>query len=218
MVRAAGAAAGRRAAGREPPVLDGEFEEIEPGRGAAAARRLGPATDDPGAARRIGVEPALLADPDRSRHPRSGADRRPAARQAEQLAGQLAAAGIGRLIASPYRRALETATIVASALDLAIAVEPLVRERCVFSCDLGTPREPAERALAGRSISAISRSSGGASPDETEASLAERCVALSRQDRPISPTVTQVAVITHWGFIRALTGQEVTNATLVRLD
>ncbi|HSA80443.1 MAG TPA: histidine phosphatase family protein, partial [Geminicoccaceae bacterium] len=39
-------------------------------------------------------------------------------RQAERLSERLAAAGIARLIASPYRRALETATIVARALDL----------------------------------------------------------------------------------------------------
>ena len=63
-------------------------------------------------------------------------------RQAEQLVDRLAAAEVARLVASPYRRTLETATVVAGALDLPIVIEPLVRERCVFSCDLGTsPRE-----------------------------------------------------------------------------
>lgn len=137
-------------------------------------------------------------------------------RQAEELPVTLAAAGIRRLIASPYRRALETASIVARALDVPIAVEPLVRERCVFSCDLGTP--PAELSALWPELDfAHLEEQWWGEPDETEASLAERCVAFRVKtdqlaDRP------SVAVITHWGFIRAITGQEVTNATLVRLD
>jgi broad specificity phosphatase PhoE len=81
--------------------------------------------------------------------------------QAERLVDTLAAEGVARLISSPYRRALETATIIARALDLAISVEPLVRERCAFSCDVGTPSS----LLCGHwpeLDSRISRSSGGA--------------------------------------------------------
>ncbi len=59
--------------------------------------------------------------------------------QARRLTRELAAQGVTRLLSSPYRRALETASIIARGLDLAITVEPLVRERCAFSCDLGTP-------------------------------------------------------------------------------
>jgi broad specificity phosphatase PhoE len=59
-------------------------------------------------------------------------------RQAAQLAERLAEAGVSRLVTSPYRRSPETATIVSKALGVAITVEPLIRERCVFSCDEGT--------------------------------------------------------------------------------
>ena len=137
-------------------------------------------------------------------------------RQAEQLRETLRAAGVTRLIASPYRRALETASIVADALDLPIAVEALVRERCVFSCDLGTPRSRLTALWPGLDFSHLEELWWGG-PDETEASLAERCVAFRVKTDQLADR-REVAVITHWGFIRAITGQEVTNATLVRLD
>src|SRR5258708_21069539 len=44
-----------------------------------------------------------------------------------------------RILASPYTRALETAEIIASALNLELQVEPLVREHCRFHCDIGSP-------------------------------------------------------------------------------
>jgi glucosyl-3-phosphoglycerate phosphatase len=137
-------------------------------------------------------------------------------RQAEELPAALAAAGITRLIASPYRRALETASIVARALELPIAVEPLVRERCVFSCDLGTPRSQLSARWPELDFSHLDELWWG-EPDESEASLAERCVAFRVKTDQLADR-REVAVITHWGFIRAITGQEVTNATLVRLD
>ena len=136
--------------------------------------------------------------------------------QAEQLARHLAAAGITRLIASPYRRALETASIVTRALECPIAVEPLVRERCVFSCDLGTPRSQLSALWPALDFSHLDELWWG-EPHETEASLAERCVAFRVKTDELADR-NEVAVITHWGFIRAITGQEVTNATLVRLD
>jgi broad specificity phosphatase PhoE len=137
-------------------------------------------------------------------------------RQAAALVETLAAAGIARLIASPYRRTLETATIVAGALDLPVAIEPLVRERCVFSCDLGTPRSQLSALWPGLDFAHLDELWWG-EPDETEASLAERCIAFRVKTDQLADR-REVAVITHWGFIRAITGQEVTNATLVRLD
>jgi broad specificity phosphatase PhoE len=137
-------------------------------------------------------------------------------RQAEELPEALAAAGVARLIASPYRRTLETASIVARALDVPIAIEPLVRERCVFSCDLGTPRSELSALWPALDFSHLDELWWG-EPDESEASLAERCVAFRVKTDEITDR-RAVAVITHWGFIRAITGQEVTNATLVRLD
>ena len=55
--------------------------------------------------------------------------------QAEALIDQLSTYALSALIASPYRRTLETAEIVASALNLPISVNPLVRERCAVIQD-----------------------------------------------------------------------------------
>ena len=59
-------------------------------------------------------------------------------RQAAAAAEALRGAGVRRLIASPYRRALETASIIADGLGLEVTIEPLVRERAAFHCDIGT--------------------------------------------------------------------------------
>ncbi len=137
-------------------------------------------------------------------------------RQAELLIERLAEAGIGRLVASPYRRTLETATILARALDLTITVEPLIRERCVFSCDLGTPRSQLTELWPHLNFAHLEELWWGQS-EESESSLARRCVAFRTKTERL-PDRSQVAVITHWGVIRALTGEEVTNAAMVRLD
>src|ERR1700761_2582558 len=47
---------------------------------------------------------------------------------------------IKRLLASPYTRALQTAIIIAEALDLPIEIDPLIREHAAYHCDIGTPR------------------------------------------------------------------------------
>src|SRR6185369_10745659 len=43
-----------------------------------------------------------------------------------------------RIIASPYTRALQTATPIAKALGLPITVNALLGERRLYSCDIGT--------------------------------------------------------------------------------
>ena len=136
-------------------------------------------------------------------------------RQAARLVDRLAEAEITRLVASPYRRALETATILGEALGLAITVEPLVRERCVFSCDEGTP--PAQLAALWPDLDfAHLEERWWGVPAETEVSLGRRCAAF-RAKTVALPDRSRVAVITHWGVIRALTGQELSNADWIRL-
>jgi len=135
--------------------------------------------------------------------------------QAERLTDALAAEGIVRLISSPYRRALETASIIARALDLAISVEPLVRERCAFSCDVGTPRSRLRGHWPGLDFTHLEEQWWGHA-EESTASIAERCAAFHAKTADL-PERAQTAVITHWGFIRALTGRELSNARFVRL-
>jgi len=135
--------------------------------------------------------------------------------QAEHLVEQLAAAGARRLLASPYRRTLETATIVARRLGLEITVEPLVRERCVYSCDLGTPKSRLAPDWPHVDFAHLDELWWGA-PIESEASIRRRARAFHAKSEALADRA-EVAVVTHWGFIRALTGHEVANAACVPL-
>jgi glucosyl-3-phosphoglycerate phosphatase len=136
-------------------------------------------------------------------------------RQAARLADRLAEAEIRRLVASPYRRALETAMIVGNALGLAITVEPLIRERCVFSCDEGTPPGQLAALWPDLDFAHLEDRWWGVAA-ESEVSLSDRCAAFRAKTDPL-PDRSHVAVITHWGVIRALTGQELSNADCIRL-
>ena len=61
-------------------------------------------------------------------------------RQAREAGERLAACGIRRIVASPYWRTLHTAEIIAEILDLPVTIEPQVRERYSFVCDVGSHR------------------------------------------------------------------------------
>jgi broad specificity phosphatase PhoE len=136
--------------------------------------------------------------------------------QAAALIDQLADRSLSALVASPYRRTLETASIVAAALDLPISINPLVRERCVFSCDIGS--EPEELTALCPTIDFTGLATGWwGEPPESEDQVLARC-ARFRADHDDLLARDDVAVISHWGFIRALTGEEVENATIVHVD
>ena len=135
--------------------------------------------------------------------------------QARGLVPQLAGRGVARLLASPYRRTLQTATIIAGELTLPIRVETLVRERAVFSCDVGTPRTELERLWPDLDLAHLDERWWG-ELEESEASLLERCRAFRADTDPL-PDRDRVAVITHYGFILGITGLAVPNAAIVPL-
>ena len=82
-------------------------------------------------------------------------------RQARDAAALLAEYPLRRVLASPYTRALQTAGEVATVLGLPITVEPLVRERGAFVCDVGTAREQSSPGTGRVSPSAPSTNTGG---------------------------------------------------------
>jgi broad specificity phosphatase PhoE len=135
--------------------------------------------------------------------------------EARAAAAGLRAQGIRRLVASPYRRALQTASILAAELDLPVAVEPLVRERCAFSCDQGSPPEQLAAEWPELDLSRLEPVWWGG-VIESVASLEARARRFLEAAAALEAPDT-VAVVTHWGFIRCLTGQEVGNLGAVRL-
>lgn len=133
--------------------------------------------------------------------------------QAAGLIEQLSGLGLTALIASPYRRTLETAAIVAEALDLPISVNALVRERCFFSCDIGSDPDVLRPTWPAVDFFWLEAGWWG-EPPESEAEIAVRCDVFRRDHADLLQR-DDIAVISHWGFIRAFTGQEVENATIV---
>ena len=136
--------------------------------------------------------------------------------QALTAAASLRSAGITRVVTSPYTRALETAEIVARALEAEIEIEPLIRERSAFSCDVGTTRSELSRQWQKLSFAHLDETWWHPPPEPT-ATLAERCRlfcdAMARRDD--WPTT---AVVTHWGVIHTLTGLRLHNGEMVRVD
>lgn len=154
---------------------------------------------------RLAIDPGI-ADP-----PLTPKGRLQAAEAAERLAGMK----IARIIASPYRRTIETARIIGDILGLDITIEPLVRERCAFSCDQGTP--PAELAAdwPGIDFSMLEEVWWGGRIESQDAIEARGRAFLAASAG--LPDRDRVAVVSHWGFIRAITGQSVGNAHILRL-
>lgn len=137
-------------------------------------------------------------------------------RQARDAAVRLRSEGLRRLIASPYRRTLQTASIIAHELHLSITVEPLVRERCAFSCDQGSsPRELA-RLWPDLDFQDLDELWWGGMI-ESWTSLRLRCAAFHERLLAM-PDRHEIAIVSHWGFIRGLTGVELHNAGFVRLE
>lgn len=135
--------------------------------------------------------------------------------QAGAAAAFLARLGVRRLIASPYVRALETAEIIGARLDLPATVEALVAERCAFACDIGSPLA-ALRARWPELVFDHLPDPWWPQQEEAEAALRRR--ARSFRSRMAAEAWSAVAVVTHWGFIRALTGLRVPNGSILRFD
>jgi glucosyl-3-phosphoglycerate phosphatase len=135
--------------------------------------------------------------------------------QAQRVAGALEGGGLRRIVTSPYRRALETAMVVAERLRLPVEVEPLVRERCAFSCDLGSPPGELARLWPELSFDHLDEP-WWTGPEEPESALLARCAAFGRTIAGL-PDREHVLVVSHWGFIRGMTGRELPNGGVVRL-
>jgi len=136
-------------------------------------------------------------------------------RQAIAAARALRPLSLTRVITSPYVRALQTASIIAEHLDLPITVEALIAERFCFSCDIGSPLDELRVRWPDLSFDHL--------PDPwwPQAEETEEAISLcSERFRRWagSETWSDMALVTHWGFIRALTGLTVANGTVLRIN
>jgi broad specificity phosphatase PhoE len=135
-----------------------------------------------------------------------------AAAAVDLLAGQQ----ISRIITSPYTRALQTAAPLAKALGVTVLINPIVRERYAFACDVGSPRTELERAWPEHDFSTIDEIWWPAI-EEPAASVVGRA-ALFRAEMAALPNWADTLVVSHWGFILSMTGRSVTNGEWLRCD
>jgi broad specificity phosphatase PhoE len=138
-------------------------------------------------------------------------------RQAQAAAEQLAGRELTLILSSPYTRALQTAQIIADALDLPVAIEPMVREHCRFHCDVGSLRSELALAWPALDFGTLPERWWHGGLDETEAELARRSREF-REQMAGRENWNRTAVVSHWGFIRSLTGTQVTNGELLSFD
>lgn len=138
-------------------------------------------------------------------------------RQAELAAERLRPHRPRRILASPYSRTLETAEIIARALGLPIEIEPLVREHGRFNCDIGCARSLLAERWPALDFAHLDEEWWPAKLDETEAALAERSRRFHER-MSTDAAWRAVAVVSHWGFIRNLTGTELKNGELLGWD
>jgi broad specificity phosphatase PhoE len=136
--------------------------------------------------------------------------------QAAEVAERLRTEQIRRIIVSPYTRALQTAAPIAAALAVPVFVNPIVRERYKFACDVGTPRTELERAWPQHDFSTIEEVWWPPIEEPEEFILGR--ARLFRAEMAALPDWADTLVVSHWGFILSLTGQSVMNGQMLRCD
>jgi broad specificity phosphatase PhoE len=136
--------------------------------------------------------------------------------QAEDAAAALAVEGITRIIASPYTRALQTAEPVARRLALPVLVNPLVRERYAFTCDVGSPCTALRAEWPLLDFRHMEEVWWPAQEEPADQVLAR--AALFRGEMAALEDWSTTLVVAHWGFILAMTGQSMPNGSWLRCD
>lgn len=136
--------------------------------------------------------------------------------QARAAAMALEGRGLARIICSPYTRAIQTATEVAAHLHLPVHVSPLVRERYAFSCDIGTPATELARAWPALDFSHLDEIWWPTIEEPFE--VAGGRAARFRAEMAALPDWSATLVVSHWGFILALTGVRSQNGDLIDFD
>jgi glucosyl-3-phosphoglycerate phosphatase len=101
-------------------------------------------------------------------------------------------------------------------LGVAVVINPIVRERYAFACDIGTPRTELEQSWPDHDFSTIEEIWWP--PIEEPADQVVGRAALFRAEMAALPDWSDTLVVSHWGFILSMTGQSITNCQMLRCD
>jgi broad specificity phosphatase PhoE len=137
--------------------------------------------------------------------------------QAEAAAAALAAQHeIRRIVASPYTRALQTAAPLARRLGLPVTVNPTVRERYAFTCDIGSPVTMLRAEWPDVALHHVEEVWWPAEEEPADQVLAR--AARFRGEMAALEDWAHTVVVSHWGFILSMTGQSVGNGQWLACD
>jgi broad specificity phosphatase PhoE len=136
--------------------------------------------------------------------------------QAEQAALALDGVEITRILVSPYTRALQTALPIAHARGLVPEVTPLVRERYAFTCDIGMSRSELQQRWAELDFGHLDEVWWPLTT-ETEDEVLGRAERF-RGEMAALPDGHTTLVVSHWGFLLALSGKSLENGTFRHVD
>lgn len=120
-----------------------------------------------------------------------------------------------RIVASPYSRTLQSAAILADALGLPVSVDARIGEHAHFSCDVGTDRSGLQAAWPDLDFSQLAEEWWPTREEEHQVDARARAF---RTAMASDPAWEEVLAVSHWGFIRSLTGLRVPNAAVLSLD
>lgn len=121
-----------------------------------------------------------------------------------------------RILTSPYTRALQTAEILHEVLELPLEIDPIVGERCAFVCDLGSTRDELAVRFPRFAFDHLAHEWWPRQIEE-EDGLMSRCEAF-RARMAADAGWAGTIVVSHWGFIRGLTGETVGNCAVLHFD
>ncbi|MGG5820702.1 histidine phosphatase family protein [Falsiroseomonas sp. HW251] len=137
--------------------------------------------------------------------------------QAEAAAEAIAGTReVRRIIASPYSRALQTAAPLARRLGLPVLVNPIVRERYAFTCDVGSPATALRAAFPHVALDHLDEVWWPAQEEPAEQVLAR--AARFRGEMAVLEDWQHTVVVSHWGFILSMTGRSIGNGEWLDCD
>ncbi|MEQ9489984.1 MAG: histidine phosphatase family protein [Alphaproteobacteria bacterium] len=136
-------------------------------------------------------------------------------RQAAEAVTHLKEFRLKRIISSPYSRTLQTASIIADALTLPISVDAQVGEIAASVGEVGSPVSHLSKTFHHVDFGDLPETwwPEAEEPDHLHA----RAQGFREKIRAIEDW-SEVLVVTHWGFIRSMTGHDMANCGIVRLD
>ena len=117
-------------------------------------------------------------------------------------------------VSSPYQRALQTSAVLFDLTIQNLTVNFLVGEQFGFSCDIGSPRSELEKKWPQIDFENLVEV-WWPSEAETENAVGKRGALFLREISNRFDNTDKLVVVSHWGFIKSVTGLSLENGSVV---